>query len=316
MMTTTASLGLNPNVTIGFRVPHEVFDGDIVGLRACVAKAEQLGISRLNVGDHVTFHNGTGFDGLVQSTALAATSERAIIQTSVYLLPLRHPVTVARQVASLVQMVPGRFSFGVGIGGEDPNEVLACGVDPKRLGRRMNEALPIVRALLDGETVDLDGEFFTLRDVKLRPVPRVRVPIVVGGRSAAALARAGRLADGWLGLWSTPDRWASSVEAVHAAADAAGRTGVEWQDGLTVWCGFGQTKAIARPLLAKAMEGIYRTPFEKFERYAAFGTPEDVADGLRPFVAAGCSRLNLIPNAATPDEALEGTADVQALLNS
>ena len=93
-----------------------------------------------NVDRMVIFQNvfkgGRGFDGLVNATALAVMSRRATVQTAVYLLPLRHPVPVARQVASLAALAPGRLEFGVGIGGEDPAETRACGIDPATRGRR------------------------------------------------------------------------------------------------------------------------------------------------------------------------------------
>lgn len=93
-----------------------------------MAEIEAAGVDRLCVGDHIAFHGGRGFDGLVQATALATLSELEV-QSAVYLLPLRHPVPVARQVHSLAQLSGGRFLFGVGVGGEDPAEVAMCGVD-------------------------------------------------------------------------------------------------------------------------------------------------------------------------------------------
>ena len=75
------------------------------------------------------------------------------VSTGVYLLPLRHPVLVARQLADIAQISPGRLTFGVGVGGEDRHEVSSCGVDPATRGLRMNECLAIVRELLTGKPV-------------------------------------------------------------------------------------------------------------------------------------------------------------------
>ena len=63
-----------------------------------------------------------------------------------YLLLLRNPVTVARQLSSLAQLAPGRLVFGVGLGGDDPHELEVCGVDPRTRGRRMNDCLTVVRS--------------------------------------------------------------------------------------------------------------------------------------------------------------------------
>jgi alkanesulfonate monooxygenase SsuD/methylene tetrahydromethanopterin reductase-like flavin-dependent oxidoreductase (luciferase family) len=275
---------------------------------------ENLGIDRLCVGDHVSFHSGQGFDGLVQSTALAVLSRRLTIQTAVYLLALRHPVPVARQVASLARLAPGRFVFGVGLGGDDRREMEHCGVNPATRGRRMDEALAIVRALLAGEDVSVDGEFFRLKETRIRPAPDRPVPIVVGGRSDAAWRRTGRLGDGWLALWVSPERYAAGVAEVAKEADATGRGAVSWQHGLHAWCGLGPTRERARALVASAMENLYRVPFERFERWVPYGTAEDVATALQPYVDAGCHQVNLIPVAADLDEAAEGTVRVRDLL--
>ena len=127
---------------------------------------------------------------------------------ALYLLALRHPMVAARQIATLAEAVPGRLTVGIGVGGDDRREVEVCDVDPSTRGRRTDAALGIVRALLAGETVDGDGEFFGFRDGRIRPVPDPGVPLLVGGRSDAALARAGRLGDGWLAAWCSPRRFA------------------------------------------------------------------------------------------------------------
>ena len=93
---------------------------------------------------------------------------------ALYLLPLRHPVLVARQLASIAELAPGRLTLGVGIGGEDPHELEICGVDPRTVGRRMDESLQILRALSDGKPVSFDGEFFALHDALILPAPTER----------------------------------------------------------------------------------------------------------------------------------------------
>jgi alkanesulfonate monooxygenase SsuD/methylene tetrahydromethanopterin reductase-like flavin-dependent oxidoreductase (luciferase family) len=300
-----------PRVRIGVRPPSAIFERGADELRRVVGRVEQLGIDQVCVGDHVSFHGGQGSDGLVQATALAVLASRALVHTSVYLLPLRHPVTVARQVSSLALLAPGRFVFGVGVGGEDRNEVELCGVDPRTRGRRTDEALAIIRPLLTGETVSFDGEFFHLRDAAILPGIPAPVPIVVGGRSTAALRRAGVYGDGWLGVWVSPERFAAATSEVQSIAAAAGRGDVDWHHGLQVWCGFGSDPDDATPRLATAMERLYRTPFANFARYSPRGTAEDVAEALLPYLDAGCRSINLIPTAADIDESLEAVAAVR-----
>src|SRR6266480_1221143 len=189
---------------------------------AYLARVHDAGIDHVCCGDHVSFFVGVGLDGLLQATALAMLHPSLPIMTGVYLLPLRHPVLVARQLSDLDQLASGRLIFGVGIGGEDRHEVEICGVDPATRGRRMEECLSVLRRLLTGARTTFHGEFFDLDEALVLPAPAAPTPIVVGGRSDAAARRAGRLGDGWLGIWNSPRRFA---EVVDIAAQEAARTG-------------------------------------------------------------------------------------------
>ena len=176
---------IGSEVSVGIRVPFELFESGTTALRRGVEAIASAGIDRMCIGDHVSFRGGQGYDGLVQATALAALTDIEV-QTAIYLLALRHPVTVARQLSTLALIAPRRLVFGVGVGGDDPQEYVACGVDPATRGRRMNESMEIVRALLDGRTVTRTGGFFELTNVRVEPMPPSPIPFVVGGRSDAA----------------------------------------------------------------------------------------------------------------------------------
>jgi alkanesulfonate monooxygenase SsuD/methylene tetrahydromethanopterin reductase-like flavin-dependent oxidoreductase (luciferase family) len=301
-----------PDITVGLRAPYDAPGGG--ALARFAARAEAAGLDRLCVGDHVTFKGGRGFDGLVNATALAMATHRIVVQTAVYLLPLRHPVTVARQVSTLAALAPARLSFGVGVGGEDPAEVRACGVDPATRGRRMDEALTVLRPLLSGAAVSMSGEFFCLESVRVSPPPAYPVPVIVGGRSEAALRRAGRYGDGWLGLWVSPARYADAVGRISKYAASTGRAVERWQHAMHVWCAFGASAAAARARLAPYLEDFYQTPFSKFERYCPCGTPEEIAGALRAYMAAGCRLFNLIPLAGSAEETIAGADAVRTVL--
>jgi alkanesulfonate monooxygenase SsuD/methylene tetrahydromethanopterin reductase-like flavin-dependent oxidoreductase (luciferase family) len=272
------------------------------------------GIDHVMVGDHVMFQGGAGNDGLADAASVVTATEQLDVYLAVYLMVLRHPLPVARQVLTVAQFAPGRLWLGLGIGGDDRREVIACGVDPATRGRRMDESLGIVRRLLAGETVSAEGEFFSLDDVRLRPVPEQPIPLIVGGRSDAALRRAGRLGDGWLGIWASAARCAEAVRSVEEHAAAAGRRDVAWKHGMTFWCGFGSSRAEARSRVAPAMEGLYRTSFERFERYVPCGSAEEVAAFAAPYLEAGCSTLNFIPVAGSDEAGIDAVAEVGKLL--
>ena len=109
----------------------------------------------------MSFHDGTGFDGLTAATAALSGSGLPVL-VGMYLLALRHPLLAARQLASISQLAPGRLTLGVGVGGEDRSEISNSGVDPATRGRRLDECLAVLRALAGGETIDYRGEFFPL----------------------------------------------------------------------------------------------------------------------------------------------------------
>jgi alkanesulfonate monooxygenase SsuD/methylene tetrahydromethanopterin reductase-like flavin-dependent oxidoreductase (luciferase family) len=296
-------------------IPPVSLGDDADAARAELAEVVSAGVDHLVVGDHVSFFGGFGIDGLVHATALSMLVPEEPIHTSVYLLVLRHPVIVARQLSTLSSLAPGRLVFGVGIGGEDRNEVACCGVDPATRGRRMDESMAVVRHLLTGEAVTHRGDFFTLDGTAVLPAPAQPIPLVVGGRSAAAVRRAGRLGDGWLGIWVSPERFAHAVAEVAEVSGLAGRAEIDWQHGMTVWCGFGQDRADGESVVSRAMEGLYGVPFAKFDRYVPRGTPADVADALRPYVEAGCRTFNLLAQSADRRSTAAAVGEVRRLLN-
>jgi hypothetical protein len=85
---------------------------------------------------------------------------------------------------------------------------------------------------------------------------------------------------------------------------------------MTVWCGLAEDRPTARALLASAMEGVYQQPFERFERYSPFGTPEQVAAFLFPYVEAGCRDMNLLARGPDPEATIAAVGEVKRLLRA
>ncbi len=268
------------------------------------------GIDHVFVADHVSFHVGAGMDGLINAASLTALDPALRVCVGVYLLALRNPVTVARQLATLSETSPGQLIFGVGIGGEDRNEIAMCGIDPRTRGRRTDECLEVLNKLLTGKPVDHNGEFYQFERGWIEPKPEPPIPIVVGGRSAAAVERAGRYGNGWLGTWISPKRFAGVVEQL-APRFSADRPPLH---GLQIWVGLDDDRERARERLAHGMEDFYKTPFAAFEKYSPYGRPEDVAAFLRPYRDAGCRLFNIMPLAADEAAGVAGVAEVRRLL--
>jgi alkanesulfonate monooxygenase SsuD/methylene tetrahydromethanopterin reductase-like flavin-dependent oxidoreductase (luciferase family) len=290
-----------------------MLEGDLERRRALVARVAEGGLDHLFLADHVSFHTGRGMDGLINAATLAASHGELEICVGVYLLALRHPVPVARQIASLCQSAPGRLILGVGVGGEDRHEIEVCDVDPSTRGRRTDESLALLRPLLRGEKVSAKGEFFAFEDALIVPSPDPPVPVVIGGRSDAAVRRAARYGDGWLGAWCSPRRLGEVAQEISGCADepAGG-----WLHGLQIWVGFDDSRAAARERLAAEMQSFYHVPFDRFERYSPFGTPEQVAEFLAPYVDSGCRLFNIKPVAPSEEAGIDAVAEVTRLLRS
>ena len=302
------------SVRVGVFAPVGQLKGGPEQLHATLARAADAGVDHLCVGDHVSFFVGAGSDGLISAASILAAQDELPVYVGLYLLPLRHPVPVARQLATIGQLAPGRLTLGTGIGGEDRHEIEMCGVDPKTRGRRMDECLQILRRLADGTPVTFDGEFFSLHDALIVPAPSPRIPLIVGGRSDAAVGRAARLGDGWLGIWVSPRRYATVRDHITREATEAGRDPSGFEHALNVWCVFAATREEAREPLAKRMQDFYQMPFEPFERYSPYGTPADVAEFLSPYVEAGCSAFNVIPCAGDRETAVSAVGELRQLL--
>ena len=295
----------------GVRVGGVADEGVLAGpherRRTLLARARKAGLDHFFVADHVSFHTGIGMDGLIQAATITAQDPVLTAYVGVYLLALRHPVTVARQIATLCESAPGRLVLGVGVGGEDRHEIEICGVDPRTRGRRTDASLVALRALLEGVPASHDDEFFRFEDAWIAPAPDPPVPIVIGGRSDAALRRAGRHGDGWLGVWCSPQRYAEAVAQVEA--EGAPRR-APWRHGLQVWVGIDAGRARARERLAARMEGFYRTPYDRFEKYSPYGKPAEIAEFLAPYVEAGCRDFNVMAVASCSEEAIDGVGEI------
>ena len=274
---------------------------------------EWAGLDHVLVGDHVSHLGGRGADGLIQAASLLTACDLPV-HVGVYLLPLRHPVLVARQISDLAMLAPGRLVLGVGVGGEDRHEYEVCGVDPATRGQRCDQALTVLRELLTGQPVDRVGGFFPLEQATVLPPPAQAVPILVGGRSDAAVLRTARLGDGWSGVWVSPRRWAQVLAQVDEEAGRAGRSDVQWQHEMQMSVGFGDTPEKARAALAQDMLTAYRMPFESFERYSPYGSVADVAAFLASYVEAGCTSFSLLPVGVPDGEAALRVAEVRKLL--
>lgn len=304
------SQGRLVDLKIGYCTPVGLWDQTFEQKQENLQQLVEAGVDQIYMADHVSFRDGSGTDGFIEIAALSQLNPTLDVMISVYLLALRHPVPVARQLATINTIAPGRVTLGVGIGGEDRHEMEVCGVDPATRGRRTNECLEVISALMTGEPLDYSGEFFELEAARIKPAVQPAIPLIIGGRSNAALRRAATYGDGWIGTWCSPRRFTEAIELIDDYAQVAGRPNMTWTHGYQPWIGIADSKDSARELVAQAMEAFYKVPFEAFEKYTPYGTAEEVAEALLPYTEADCSMLNLKIVAESESASIDAAAEI------
>ena len=296
------SLPLNDGLKIGVNTMHRRTEPGVGSwlpgideLVAMVRQVDELGYDSFWCGDHIAMAIPF-LDPFLQIAQAAVASRRLLFGTSVYLLPLRHPTPVAKQVSTLDHLTEGRFVFGVGVGGEFPKEYEACGVPRNERGARLGEGIQVLRKLWTGDRVSHEGRFYSFKDVRMTPPPRQPggPPIWCGGRSEAALRRAGRIADGWISYAVTPQMFRDGLAVIAAAAQEAGRTLDSFATAHLLFARIGDSYEEALDAASESLSTRYATDMRPAtRRYGAIGSPEQVAERIRDFHAAGVRHITL-----------------------
>ncbi|HVA79368.1 MAG TPA: LLM class flavin-dependent oxidoreductase [Candidatus Binataceae bacterium] len=247
-------------------------------------------------GDHVAF-TGPISDPLIQLSYFSALRPELTFGTSIYLLPLRNPVTTAKVVATLDRMLgAGHFIFGVGVGGEFPPEFEASGVPVKERGGRATESIRIIKRLWTEDRVEHRGKYFSFGAIRMEPKPATPggPPIWVGGRAEAALRRAALHGDGWMPYVVTPKRVSEGLEFIAREAERAGRKIERFGTCVHLFCTLGPTYEAALAVAAEHLSKRYAMDFrEPAKRYAALGTPAQVAERVAEFIKAGVRDIGI-----------------------
>lgn len=161
-------------------------------------------------------------DPFVAIPAVAATTTRLRLGTSVLKTPLREPLLVAKTVGSIASMFPGRLELGVGLSWI-PEEFDWLGQEMRTRGRRLDEQIDVLRLAMAGGWFQHDGPHHPFGSLRMEPSPGVQVPILVGGHSDAALRRAAIRGDGWIGAQLDAADIAGILTRLDAALDDADR---------------------------------------------------------------------------------------------
>ncbi len=272
---------------------------------ALAERVEALGFDSLWCGDHISF-NLPLYESLTLLSFYAARTRRIRVGTAVYLLALRHPTVVAKITSTLDALSGGRLIFGVGVGGENPKEFEAAGVPHNERGARVNEGIEVVRALWTQTPASFSGRFVKFEGVSIDPKPLQPggPPIWIGGRSDAALQRAGRFGNGWVSYVVTADRYRQSLEKIRAAASAAGRVLDGFETAHLTFITVGRDYEPAKDAWVKRLSRRYNQDFSPLaDKYGFIGPPAQCIERLERFVEAGCRYFLLNAICDLPEEA-------------
>jgi probable F420-dependent oxidoreductase len=291
-------------------------------LRDCIVAADDAGLD-IWVIDHLLTAPGlygvTWLDPINTLTYAAALTKKVKLATGILILPVRHPVTLAKEIATLDYLSGGRYMFGIGTGWYGP-EYEATGSHIGERGARTDEVLAAVRRLLTEDSVTFEGKFYRFRDVTIEPRPAAMPAVWVSGGARVADSESPDIesmaprvlerivgADGWL------SRSASELELIkrdwaEVSAEIIRRRGS--LDGFTFGhCNFihvvdtddeSQALKLQEPPFMEVM-GTHR-PFDQLRRSYLIGTPEKQVRRLLALQEAGCEYVVLGPTSDDPEQ--------------
>ena len=196
---------------IGIHLPHAGEQATPDGIRRAAQRAEDLGLSDVWVSEHIIVPSATFprsplfYDPVLSLTWAAAATTRVRLGTSVLVLPMRHPLPLAKELATLQNFSGGRLILGAGVGWLEA-EFAALGVPFRERGRRLDEGVALMRAVWTQDPVTFRGNYIPaeVEAMTMRPLPEKPIPIWFGARSEPAYKRTVRIGDGWHGAQLTP----------------------------------------------------------------------------------------------------------------
>jgi probable F420-dependent oxidoreductase len=274
---------------LGIHLPQMGHKAGPDAIRRAAVQADELGFADVWVSEHVILPKDAPYppspfflEPILTLTWAAAATTRVGLGTSVIVLPMHHPVPIAKQVATLQTLSGGRVIFGIGVGWLEA-EFAALGAPFRERGRRTDESIALMRALWSKDPVSFKTRHVAaeIAEMRMQPPPSHPVPIWVGGSSEQALSRATRLCDGWHGSRLMPEKAAPIVERLRRERPAPfaisvrtgwdGKDGGEFRDRLAAFDGVGVGHVLAEPAdraledwlksverIARAAEGVAR----------------------------------------------------------
>ena len=286
----------------GVHLPLLAFRGQAFSLSRLVdyaQAAEQLGFTTLCANDHLTFSR-PWLDSLTALASILTGTHRMTLMTTVALPVVRGPVPLAKSLAALDVLSGGRLIAGVGPGSLPQDYVLASIAFEERW-KRFEEAIQLLRSLLQRDAPPFSGQFYTQALTPLEPFPAQEpgVPIWIGSwGSEVGLRRVARLGDGWLAsaYHVTPTSFADALARLHQSLQQVGRAKADFPHALgSMICYVTEDRHVAEELLVEVVSPTLNRSVELLRERLPIGTPAECAEKLRKLQAAGVQRVFLWP---------------------
>ncbi|HXG26393.1 MAG TPA: TIGR03619 family F420-dependent LLM class oxidoreductase [Candidatus Binatia bacterium] len=271
----------------GLALPSLGDDATLAGIEASIDIAARHGFTDVWATDHILVGHdaaedyGRIYEAVTTLAWAAARTDTLRLGASVIVVPMREPVLLAKQLATLDALSRGRLIAGMGVGWNRLEFSNVGAADRFHVrGAYLEETIRLCRHLWSGSTEPFRGRFVEFENFVFQPLPDqgAALPIWIGARDERALARVGRLADGYHASASSPESYAQRIPVIRAAAEAAGRP---------------MPRLSAR---ARVEVGGERQPF-----YTMHGSPEEVAGEIGKFAALGVDHLVLVFQPRDPD---------------
>lgn len=292
----TVRIGLGPGLGAGLSAPD---------YWRWIEQCEASGIDSIWHSDQLL---GRSLEPVSMLAALAARTERMRFGASAIVAPFRDPVVLAKQFATIDFLSGGRLLPVLGVGNASDRYWSATGTDPAGRGARTNEAIVLIRELLEHDSVSFAGSFYRYDGPGLHPRPAKPIPIWIGGNTQAAFKRTARLGDGWLGSMIGPDAAHAARKAIEDEARACGRSIDADHYGMTMMARIGAANdpavLAARKQLAAWMPAEARASLADM---LLAGPPAEIVATLRRYVDAGISKFVVMPMADDIDGLMEQT---------
>ncbi|NQW18770.1 MAG: LLM class flavin-dependent oxidoreductase [Chloroflexi bacterium] len=292
----------------GFAIPQVFPDGpvDLEEIRTIALKAESLGFDDLWTQEQVV-GSSCSLEPLSLLSYLAAITDRIRLGVSVLVLPQREPIWLAKVVATLDQLSKGRVTVGVGLGSDGHDA--AFGVGEKRV-RRFVESIQLIDSLWKNGATTLNGDHFNVENLSMQPKPvqSPRPPLWIGARVPAAVKRAVKYGDGWMGQGSaSTELFAKNAKYVRELLDAEGRDPASFAVSKRIYVAIDDDADSALKRLESWFGHHYGRP-QMASEVSLWGPAETVYQQLDKVVDAGAQHLMLNP-VFDYDEHLEALAE-------